>query len=80
MAAICSVTGKGPLAGNNVSHSKRRTKTRNMPNLQNKTLVNPATGKKMKVKISTSALRTLQKWDAQGKAYDLRELMKEHQK
>ena len=34
MAKRCDICGKGPMAGNNVSHSKRRTRRRFMPNLQ----------------------------------------------
>ena len=32
------ITKKKPLVGNNVSHSKRRTKTTQKPNLQKKTI------------------------------------------
>ena len=45
--------------GHNVSHSKRRTKKVWKPNLQTKTLT--VDGKKLKVKISTQALRSLKK-------------------
>ena len=34
MARRCDVCGKGPLVGNNVSHSNRKTKTRSIPNLR----------------------------------------------
>ena len=50
---------KGKQHGHNVSHSKRRTKKVWKPNLQVKTLT--IDGKKTKVKISTSALRSLKK-------------------
>ncbi len=53
----CEVTGKGKQFGNNVSFSQRHTKKTWKPNLQKKTLV--IDGKKVKMKISTSALRTL---------------------
>jgi len=33
MSRVCQVTGKRPVTGNNVSHSKRRTKRRFLPNL-----------------------------------------------
>ncbi len=33
MAARCDVCGKGPLSGNNVSHSERKTRRRWRPNL-----------------------------------------------
>lgn len=74
MAKICKLTGKKPLTGNNVSHSNRKTKRRQMPNLQRKRLYNPATGTMITVQISTNGLRTLAKWQAEGKQYDLREI------
>ncbi len=55
----CDITGKGKQFGNNVSFSQRHTKKVWEPNLQKKTLI--IDGKKMRVKISTSALRTLKK-------------------
>ena len=45
--------------GNKISHSKRHTKKIWKPNLQAKTIV--VDGKKVKVKISTSAIRSLKK-------------------
>ncbi len=75
MSRVCSITGKRPTTGNNVSHSKRRTKKRILPNIQTKRLVNPATGETMRVKLSASAIRTLNKWRAEGKIYDLRKLV-----
>jgi large subunit ribosomal protein L28 len=50
---------KGKQHGHNVSHSKRHTKRVWKPNLQTKTLV--VDGKKVRVKISTTALRSLKK-------------------
>jgi large subunit ribosomal protein L28 len=34
MAKRCDVCGKGPMAGNNVSHAMNKTKRRWLPNLQ----------------------------------------------
>jgi len=76
MAKQCQITGKKAKSGQNVSHSKRATKRTFSPNLQEKKLLNPATGKVMKVKLSANALKTLNKWQAQGKQYDLKELIK----
>ncbi len=73
MGKICKVTNKTPLTGNNVSHSKRRTKTRQFPNLQKKRMLNPATGIMTTLTISARGLRTLAKWAKEGKAYDLRD-------
>lgn len=50
---------KGKQHGSNVSFSQRHTKKTWKPNLQNKTLT--IDGKKVKVKISTNALRSLKK-------------------
>lgn len=75
MAKYCQVTGKTGLVGNNVSHSKRRTKRRQQVNLQKKKLLNPATGKMETVTISTRGLRILQKWNREGKTYDLRQFI-----
>jgi large subunit ribosomal protein L28 len=74
MSKVCQLTGKKPLTGNNVSHSKVKTKRRQMPNLQKRRLLNPATGKMETVKISTRGLRTLAKWLRMGKKYDLRDM------
>lgn len=56
---ICELTGKGKQYGNNVSFSQRHTKKVWKPNLQTKTVV--VDGKKVTLKISTQALRTLKK-------------------
>jgi large subunit ribosomal protein L28 len=61
MSKVCQITGKKPSTGCNVSHSNRHTKRRFMPNLITKRILNPETGKYEKMRISTSALRTLQK-------------------
>jgi len=74
MAKICNITGKRPLTGNNVSHSNVKTKRRQMPNLQKSTLINPATGKSETILVSNRGLRTLRKWVAEGKMFDLRKI------
>lgn len=55
----CEITGKGKQFGNSVSFSQRHTKKVWKPNLQKKTLV--VDGKKITIKISTQAIRTLKK-------------------
>ena len=57
--AICELTGKGKMYGHNVSFSQHKTRKVFKPNIQKKTL--EVNGKKIKVNISTSALRTLKK-------------------
>lgn len=58
--AKCQMTGKKPSTGNNVSHSKRRTKRVWYPNIQTVTITD-ANGKRRKVRIAASHLRTLYK-------------------
>ncbi len=76
MARFCQITQKRTRSGNNVSHSQRKTKRTFAPNVHLRKLLNPATGTVMRVKLSTQALRTLAKWDREGKMYDLRTLIK----
>jgi large subunit ribosomal protein L28 len=72
----CVVNKKSSVVGYNVSHSKRRTHRRVYANLQNKRLFNPATNSFVRVDISAQGLRTLAKWEKQGKKYDLKKLVK----
>jgi large subunit ribosomal protein L28 len=55
----CEITGKGKQYGNNVSFSQRHTKKVWKPNLQTKT--GTVNGKKVKMKVSTQAIRSLKK-------------------
>ena len=55
----CELTGKGKQYGNNVSFSQRHTKKVWKPNLQTKTFM--LNGKKVTMKLSTQAIRTLKK-------------------
>jgi large subunit ribosomal protein L28 len=61
MARRCAVTGKKPMSGHNVSHANNRTKRRFLPNLITKRIFVPETGQTVRLRISTSALRTIQK-------------------
>jgi large subunit ribosomal protein L28 len=57
----CELTGKGPQSGHNVSHSNRKTNRRFAPNLQQVTLHSEALRRDVSLRISTRALRTVQK-------------------
>ncbi|MEE3145578.1 MAG: 50S ribosomal protein L28 [Bacteroidota bacterium] len=61
MSRICQLTGKSVMVGNNVSHSNRKTKRRFYPNLVTKKFYLPEEDKFITLKISTSALRTINK-------------------
>jgi len=58
--ARCALTGKKKSTGNNVSHSKRRTKRTWSPNLVTVKLPDE-NGILKKMRISTRALKTLNK-------------------
>lgn len=61
MSRVCQLTGKSVMVGNNVSHSNRKTKRKFMPNLITKKFYLPEEDSYVTLKISTSALRTINK-------------------
>ena len=61
MARVCQLTGKRPQVGNNVSHSNNKTKRRFLPNLQKKRFYIPEEDKWVTLKVSASAIRTINK-------------------
>jgi len=61
MSKVCDITGKKPQVGNNVSHANNKTKRRFNPNLQKKRFYIPEEDKWITLKVSTSALRTINK-------------------
>lgn len=61
MSRVCQLTGKKPISGNKVSHSNRKTKRRFLPNLIKKRFYIPEKDEWVTLKISTSALRTVNK-------------------
>ncbi len=63
MSRRCELTGKGPMSGNNVSHANNKTKRRFLPNLTETALMSEALGRTFQLKVSSSALRTV---DARG--------------
>lgn len=60
MARRCELTGKGVLVGNNVSHANNKTKRRFLPNLVNVTLISDALNRRVAMRISAAALRTVE--------------------
>ena len=61
MTRKCDLTGKVVITGNNVSHAKNRTKRRFIPNLQNVSLFSDKLDRKIKFRVATSTLRTVEK-------------------
>jgi large subunit ribosomal protein L28 len=61
MARVCQVTGKRPITGNKVSHSNIKTKRRFLPNLQTKRFFLAEEDKWVTIKLSSDAIRTINK-------------------
>jgi len=60
MSRRCDLTGKGVLTGNNVSHAHNKTRRRFLPNLQKTSLMSEALGTMVRLRLSASALRTVE--------------------
>lgn len=61
MSRRCSVTGKGVMAGNNVSHANNRNRRRFLPNVQQTSMLSDALGQAISLKVATSTIRTIEK-------------------
>jgi len=61
MARVCQITGKKVITGNNVSHSKRRTRRKFHPNLFDKRFYLPEEDRWIKLRVSASGIRTINK-------------------
>jgi len=59
MSWRCDLTGKKALVGHKVSHSNIKTKRRFMPNLRNVTLTSDALGRRVRVRVSANALKSV---------------------
>ena len=56
---VCELTGKRRNVANNVSHAHNKSKTRQHPNIQSKRIFLPEEGRFIKMRLSTSAIRTI---------------------
>jgi large subunit ribosomal protein L28 len=61
MARVCQITGKRTQVGNNVSHANNKTKRKFYPNLQKKKFFVESTGEWITLKVSTKAIKTINK-------------------
>ncbi len=61
MAKVCDITGKRARSGNNVSHAQNKTKRKFRPNLFKKKFYIPEEDKWVTLKVSSTALRTINK-------------------
>ncbi|MCM0036547.1 MULTISPECIES: 50S ribosomal protein L28 [Zwartia] len=72
MARVCQVTGKKPMVGNNVSHANNKTKRRFLPNLQSRRFWVESENRWVRLRVSTNALRTIDKNGIDAVLADLR--------
>ncbi len=61
MSRKCQITGVGPKAGNSISHAHNKSKRRFLPNIQKKKIWVQELNRFVTVKLSTSALKTINK-------------------
>jgi large subunit ribosomal protein L28 len=61
MSRRCELSGKAVQVGHKVSHSNIKTKTRRLPNLQAKRFWSPEKKRFVSLKVSTAAMRTIDK-------------------
>jgi large subunit ribosomal protein L28 len=59
MAWRCELTGKDRQIGHKVSHSNRKTKRQFRPNLLNVTLMSDSLGRRVRLRISANALKSV---------------------
>ena len=61
MSRICQVTGKKPMVGHNVSHANNKTKRRFLPNLHHRRFWVESENRWVKLRVSQTGLRTIDK-------------------
>jgi large subunit ribosomal protein L28 len=72
VSKVCQVTGKRTTTGNNVSHSNRKTRRRFQPNLHERRFWVASENRWVKLRVSTAALRTIDKNGIDAVLADLR--------
>jgi large subunit ribosomal protein L28 len=60
MTRLCKVTGKTVQSGNNVSHANNKTRRRFLPNLQETSFYSETLKRKIRMRVSTAAIRTIE--------------------
>ena len=61
MSRVCQVTGKRPVAGNNVSHALNRTRRRFMPNVHDHRFWLESESRFVKLRVSAKGMRIIDK-------------------
>ncbi|MCK4854103.1 MAG: 50S ribosomal protein L28 [Bacteroidales bacterium] len=73
MSRVCQITGKKVMVGNNVSHSKRRTRRKFYPNLFDKRFYLEDEDRWVKIRVSASGIRTINKKGLKNALEDAKE-------
>jgi len=61
MSRKCDLSGKGQQANHKISHSNIKTRKFSQANLKTKKVFDPETGRTIRLRVSTSTMRTLDK-------------------
>ena len=61
MSKRCNITNVKPMVGNNVSHAVNKTKRKFLPNLQNTSFFSEILGKKIKLRVTSKGIKTVEK-------------------
>lgn len=61
MSRVCQVTGKRPVAGNNVSHAHNKTRRRFLPNLHSHRFWVESENRWVKLRVSAKGMRIIDK-------------------
>lgn len=72
MSRVCQVTGKRPMAGNNVSHAKNRTRRRFLPNLHIHRYFVESENRWVKLRLTTKGMRMIDKKGIDAVLADMR--------
>ena len=73
MSRVCDLTGKRAMVGNNVSHAMNKTKRKFEANLVKKRFYIPEEDRWVTLKVSTSAIKTINKKGISAVIKDARE-------
>ncbi|MDD3370622.1 MAG: 50S ribosomal protein L28 [Alphaproteobacteria bacterium] len=60
MSRVCTVNGKKPHFGNNVSHANNKTRRRWLPNLQECSFPSEILGKSISLRLTARGIRTVE--------------------
>ena len=72
MAKVCQVTGKRPVAGNNVSHAHNKTKRRFLPNLHSHRFWVESENRFVKLRLTAKGMRIIDKYGIYAVLADVR--------